>query len=356
MKIREVRIRNFRNFGPNAGAVSFVDTLTQQVRPLSVLVGSNGCGKTTVLDVIKGLLETVHQSGELLPQDIGDEIARTGYAHVDIDFTHQNASERILGIPVPVRIQSGRTEHAPADAPAVTADAVLKPRPMDGRSRTYSPNWHATLSAWVDAMTKGDEPLRGGLMYFPHRRWVTYEEKGSIKEPDQARHWHYRFRKNSAWTNSLSQLWVWQNYLDLEQGREGRPNLAPFVEAIEMILGRGRRVVIRSGRVYIEQPGREPVQPHQLPSGEQQILTLFGEIIRQIRPGGVLIIDEVEISLHPALQRVVLHHLRQLAARYDLQIILTTHSMEIVAAVAADELVNLDDMVLQERAQSGSAQ
>ena len=51
----------------------------------------------------------------------------------------------------------------------------------------------------------------------------------------------------------------------------------------------------------------------------------------------------------------MLHHLRELAARYDLQIILTTHSMEIVAAVAPDELINLDDMVLQERAQSGGA-
>ena len=49
MKIREVRIRNFRNFGANARPVSFVDPLTQQVRPLSVLVGSNGCGKTTLV-------------------------------------------------------------------------------------------------------------------------------------------------------------------------------------------------------------------------------------------------------------------------------------------------------------------
>lgn len=29
MKIREVRIRNFRNFSANARAVSFVDPLTQ---------------------------------------------------------------------------------------------------------------------------------------------------------------------------------------------------------------------------------------------------------------------------------------------------------------------------------------
>ena len=85
------------------------------------------------------------------------------------------------------------------------------------------------------------------------------------------------------------------------------------------------------------------------------MLTLFGEIVRQLRPGGVLMIDEVEISLHPALQRVVLHRLRELARRHDLQVILTTHSMDIVAAVAPEELVNLDEMVLEERAEVGGA-
>jgi energy-coupling factor transporter ATP-binding protein EcfA2 len=353
MKIREVRIRNFRNFGANAGAVSFVDPLTHQVRPLSVLVGSNGCGKTTVLDTIAGLLASLDPN--MLTADFAQEIARKGYAHISVDFTQGEPSESIRGIPTPSWFVAGGAAHGPVDEPKVDPSAVLKRRPNDGRSRTWSPNWHEKLSQWVLAMTTHQEPLRGGLIYFPHRRWVEYEEKGSITEPSQARDWLFRFAPESGWTGSLSQLWVWQNYLDLEQGREGRPNLTPFVEAIEAILGRDRRVTIRSGRVYVEQPGREAVQPHQLPSGEQQILTLFGEIIRHMRPGGVLIIDEVEISLHPALQRVVLHHLRELAARYDLQIILTTHSMEIVAAVAPDELVNLDDMVLQERAQSGGA-
>jgi len=63
----------------------------------------------------------------------------------------------------------------------------------------------------------------------------------------------------------------------------------------------------------------------------------------------VILIDEIEISLHPSLQRVVIAHLRRLASKYDLQFIISTHSMEIVNAVEEHEVVNLDAMVLEER-------
>ena len=66
----------------------------------------------------------------------------------------------------------------------------------------------------------------------------------------------------------------------------------------------------------------------------------------------MVLIDEAEISLHPALQRSVLHHLRQLGRKYDLQIILTTHSMELVRAAGPGEVINLDNMALEERART----
>jgi len=346
MKIREVRIRNFRNFGANARAVSFVDPLTQQVRPLSVLVGSNGCGKTTVLDVIEGLLRFALGDDRHDPKLIRSKLSSTGYADIELDA--------LQGVPTPLRVALGHARYV-IDSGRTGAQIAAFGQAGSDDVNTQNDGQEA-LQRWVYAMLSGREPFRDGIIYFPHRRWVEHEQKGAIKEPPQYRRWVDRFEPEDSWTGSLSQLWVWQNYLDLEQGRDGRPNLMPFVAEVEAILGRGRRIAIRGGRVYIEQTGREAVQPYQLPSGEQQVLTLFGEIIRQLRPGGVLMIDEVEISLHPALQRVVLHRLRELARRHDLQIILTTHSMDIVAAVAPEELVNLDEMVLEERAQAGGAE
>lgn len=47
--------------------------------------------------------------------------------------------------------------------------------------------------------------------------------------------------------------------------------------------------------------------------------------------GGLLLIDEIETTLYPAAQNQLLHLLLQAAGDYDLQIIFTTHSIEIIS-------------------------
>lgn len=366
MKIREIRVQNFRNFGPELRSVKFYDEATGLVRPISVLVGSNGCGKTTLLELMVSLLES---AARIAPRrdDNGDPLVvmASGISHgisagpCGLAYAALQAGAKV-GVRVGFEVDAGAELEEPlwigVNEVGRTDDArdIVWPHDVKGRRRRLLeyPGAATMLQAWIAEMTQSGE-LRGGVLYLPHNRWIEREQTGSIAPPTAERPWIYRFSAAGKWEESLAQFWVWQNYLDLEQGREGRPNLAPFVETIEEILGRGRKVKIQNGRVRIERPEfGDSVELHQLPSGEQQILTIFGEIIRMLRPGAVILIDEVEISLHPALQRAVLFHLRRLAAKYDLQVILTTHSMEIVSAVAPEEVINLDDMAVVEQKQA----
>ena len=89
---------------------------------------------------------------------------------------------------------------------------------------------------------------------------------------------------------------------------------------------------------------RPQVRLDQLPSGEQQCLLLFGELARRRRPGAVIAIDEPEISLHPTLQRLVAHRLREFAREWDAQVILATHSLKVLRAVHESERINLDQL------------
>jgi energy-coupling factor transporter ATP-binding protein EcfA2 len=342
MKVRELRLRHFRNVGETLRTISFADEATGLVRPLTVLVGSNGSGKSSVFEVIEGLLSFALDMRTALP--VVQELRERGYAAVRVELSGAAPSRLSDG----VWVRAGRKDREPEGFPALSP--LIAHVDHRGSERT-------TLANWVEGMLLGREPLVDGLLHFPHNRWIDHKQRGAIEPPSEHPQWLFRFEPTSQWNGSLSQLWVWQNYLDLEQQAEGRPRLAPFVQIIEEILGEGQHIRIREGQVRIVRPRfGDEIEPHQLPSGQQQILTLFGELARRLRPGAVVFIDEIELSLHPALQRAVLSHLRRLAREYDLQLVVTTHSMEIVANVAEHEVVNLDDMVLEERTRAREAQ
>ncbi|MEM9463532.1 MAG: AAA family ATPase [Myxococcota bacterium] len=345
MKIRELRLRYFRNVQERLRTLSFADTSTGLVRPLTVLFGSNGSGKSSVFEVIEGLLSFALDMVEDRP--VTWNLRKTGYAAVQVEFGDDAPDALSSG----TWITLGRQDRAPAGHAQLEHPIGHLEDPDDPNQPRVQQGGRIALNRWVGRMIRGEQPLTGGLLHFPHNRWIEHEQRGAIEPPSRTPQWLFRFDPTSHWHGSLSQLWVWQNYLDLEQQRDGRDNLAPFVEVIEQILGEGQHIRIREGHVRIVRPRyRDEVEPHQLPSGQQQILTLFGEIVRRLRPRAVVLIDELELSLHPALQRAVLAHLRRLALKHDLQVVVTTHSMEIVAAVAAHEVVNLDSMVMEERA------
>ena len=343
MKIHEVHFQDIRGFGSTLRTVRFYDADTSIVRPLSVIVGSNGSGKSTLFQIIEGLLSYALHLVEDRP--ITHELREEGYAALYVEFD-QNAPEELSD---GLWIALGRKDRAP-DGFRDRENQIGRFEQRSGSGKPLIQKGpQRALNQWVGNMMRDKSEMRDGLLLFPHNRWIEHEQRGAIEPPPNEKHWLFRFEPSARWPGSLSQLWVWQNYLDLEAGREGRQNLLRFVEPIETILGGNRRILIKEGHVRIESPGGMSVEPHQLPSGEQQVLALFGELVRRLRPGAVILIDEIEISLHPALQRAVLAHLRELARVYDLQVLLTTHSMEIVQSVAPHEIINLDDMVMAER-------
>ncbi|HTE17439.1 MAG TPA: AAA family ATPase, partial [Armatimonadota bacterium] len=74
-----------------------------------------------------------------------------------------------------------------------------------------------------------------------------------------------------------------------------------------------------------------------------------------VRPGMVVLIDEPEMSLHPALQHALIHQLREYARQENVQFILGTHSLEIVQALPTSVLfldhLEAEPPVVEERAE-----
>jgi len=84
MRVRELYFHNFRSFRGER-RISFVDPLLGVVRPITVLAGSNGSGKTTILDTIYGLLEFVAMPSK--ENELVNEILATGFVGLTLEFS-----------------------------------------------------------------------------------------------------------------------------------------------------------------------------------------------------------------------------------------------------------------------------
>lgn len=67
-----------------------------------------------------------------------------------------------------------------------------------------------------------------------------------------------------------------------------------------------------------------------LSSGEQHELVLFYELLFRVTPGSLILIDEPELSLHVVWQEQFLKDVQQVAQLIDIDIILATHSPDII--------------------------
>ncbi|HAJ37915.1 MAG TPA: hypothetical protein DCL15_19770 [Chloroflexi bacterium] len=352
MRIREIEFSDFRAFRGQR-RVSFVDPIGARPRPLTILAGSNGSGKTTIFNVIEALLAFVLEPDQ--PAALLDEISETGLVCMSVeldplDIGNGSDQRALVDLPEIMHIAVGRRDLAPAQPEQVWPNLFcrLVQRNVQGRPFVRKTPLAERLRRAVSQMHQGQHPLYGGYLYFPHDRQLRTSHGGPIEPPPEERPWRFRLAPNERWQGSLEQLWVWQNYLDLEQGNQKGERLASFVKTLESLLGEHRPITVREGRATVPAAwsrGSEKsvlLRLDQLPSGEQQCLLLFGELARRRREGAVIAIDEVENSLHPTLQRLVMWNLTRIAREWDAQVIVATHSWEIINSVRSDAFVNLD--------------
>ncbi len=361
MRVREIIFRDFRNFRGER-RISFVDPLTDQVHPITVIAGTNGTGKTTILDVVEAFLKIIRSPNDkdenALKQSIGNGLARAKFEVSSDELTYLPVNQ-----PQGLALTYGRPEWV-----ATFQDDALTHHwhsDMYDRSkiqREAIPVWtteklRADLQKAISEMESGRKDLRGGMILLPQeRRLETYKES-SVQPPSTRIEWIYHWTSAARWRGSLEEFWVWQDYLDLDkQRREISANgktklyLKSFVDTLEGILGNERIISVQEGRVRVTAPWTESdgsiplLKLDQLPSGERQILLMFGELARRRRPGAIIMIDEPELNLHPTLQVLVMHQLRKIAREWDAQIIVATHSLEILRAVHESSRIYLDHL------------
>ncbi|CAN93400.1 hypothetical protein sce3241 [Sorangium cellulosum So ce56] len=329
MKITRLSLRDFRGFR----------SLDLDFSPdVTALVGVNGAGKTSILDALALLLSCLVESirseepETIAPSAsdvrIGASTAQLSLtAEISVQPTQWSIAKTLPGHP-PGAPSALDALHEPVAA-AQTTIALGSPflplvvyfptnrSALDIPERIRTPHAFDALSAYDGALEGGASNFRGFFEWFRQEEDILNEQQ-------------------------VLQI------LHEDQGLDGSstPSPLPAVrKAIEALLPGARRVRIerRPQRMTVELNGTR-LDVAQLSDGEKCLLAMAGDLARRMALAApkienpldhpaVVLIDEIELHLHPGLQRVILPRLQKVFPRA--QFIITTHSPQVLSSLHA---------------------
>ncbi|MCZ7568581.1 MAG: AAA family ATPase [Ardenticatenaceae bacterium] len=334
--------------------LNFIDPATNRIRPRTVIAGSNGTGKTTILDTIHALATLVlNEQHERPPAWLVSEGSKTWVRLRDLPTATPPSQALVLYAVDRKEDLPWTDQRKPGDSDVVAYGWTGRPQTDQG----YGPQ-----PAMVSALRRRIEEIKQSealhdslpnMLYFrSEQRELRPKQKGQILAEEDGYRWAYRFSDSQRWEGSLESFLVAMNYQDLlvKQGnRAGGSKFQQFLRVINNFLD-GKQIIgvdPKSFRIQVKADNGEKFTLDALSSGEKQILLMLGEIQRRIRRGSVVLIDEPEIHLHPRWQRLLVRALTDLCAEHDAQLIMTTHSEEVAGAVYKHELILLDAIFAQ---------
>jgi predicted ATP-binding protein involved in virulence len=361
MRIDRLYIKNFKGFEERE--LTFGRPLNAPVDAkgsVHLVIGENGTGKTSVLDALAVALGVWHLGiggqGARGIQKSEVRIAASG-GNGRVNFDEQvpvkiDASGEIGGLPLQwhreVRVLGGHTLRGGA------SEALEQIRTLAASARAGDEKVLLPLIAYYGAGRLWKEP---NVSRKPRKTAAKKSVRFSVyKNCLDSR---CRARDLNNWLLDYD----WMSY----QFGEEDPEYSLVKKSILACLpgARNLRFAPTRGEVVVDFENRSEQPFSNLSDGQRNMLALVGDlavkavklnhkqcgdkVLRQT--SGVVLIDEIDLHLHPTWQRVVLENLRTTFP--NLQFIATTHSPFVVQSLREDELVLLDGQPVPETGNLG---
>ncbi len=323
MIIKKLTVKNFR--GIRTLELSFNSNLT-------VIVGRNGAGKTTILDAVATMLQPIRM---LFPgPQSKPQFRQPTLTKEDIRF---DANDCFL-----------RLEYRLSETEVPSSDFVETSYSEIGRG----PANPTLLRLWKKAQNLSSEPIERPLFVYYH------QDRGFKNKTTSSDVFNYDLLQETslqADLKAINDLEVWWDKLDAQEARQVRdkePNFRdPQLQAVRKLI----RSIDSFSDISFSSTASKPglfltkkdstlVHVDKLSSGERSYIILLADLARRLQVvapdsplheiRGVVLIDEVELNLHPAWQSEILTTLCKTFKKC--QFIVTTHSPQVISSVKSE--------------------
>jgi predicted ATPase len=331
--------------------------VTLDLHPLTVMIGPNGCGKTSALESFNLFREGAYGRLE-------EALTRLGGFPSLLTHTHQPSSRLELALRFEVTDSSSIT--SPVDY-----RFAIEPRGI---------GYVLALEHWTKVVTEPPFYFTANekeVRYFNVQKNREEEITPNYRKPkelllaqdrryDEQDELYYSLQKvfltNPLDIRAQSSIRLPQMltpatnpgsngeslFAALYNLREAKPTRSYFErveEALHLAFSDFDRLelkVVGAGQVTLEWYQTDltiPLYPNQLSDGTLRFLWLT-TVLLSPEPPPLILIDEPEVSLHPELQKILAALLQDASART--QIIVATHSPELIRWLQPDEVVVID--------------
>ena len=176
------------------------------------------------------------------------------------------------------------------------------------------------------------------LLYFPHPRQLYSIQAEFLHQEEFHYTPVYRYKDSDAFPGSLSSYLIWLEYSQPEE-------YAATIQFLDDLHVNDKKfgILRKKLQAVVTTPEGATHSVDGLSSGEQNLFVLLLELRRRLTRGSIVLIDEIEGSLHPAYQYKLIYALQKLQEEFDLQLIITTHSGDMLKAVGSGNTLILTD-------------
>jgi len=351
VRIHNIRIDNFRRL--NNFTADFCDEAGMP-RPLTLIVGPNMSGKTTILDALHLVYACIENARE--PQfrpdfDPNDPALRPDSNQpiaVDISFSlHPGEWEAIDELEKKLGRHGLATQEETLyrfsfrwPAPARSYFGVMRTNPSKA-NLAFRGRATAKIAKYQRLVSEGIFEEVGGILYLDQHRSVDLRAPSTATGSQDLLRERASSRDVLPWLELTSRLH--QKWDPLTQGESAWSRVKRLYQKL------AAPAAIDDIKAFDEGFDLRLVRDHQyyysagMSSGERQILRFVVNLVAFHPRRSVVLVDELELHMHPEWQRSLLHFCQQ-GGGEDIQFIVTTHSESMLRYADPADVVQLGDL------------